>query len=101
METNFWLHLGNHLGIKVIAPFVFQSSGGPVSFIALLPEFGAPHGMVVEVDWDIIKRHASVLSNAGYGYSCCDGGQYDESDPPLDMLRDWGWSSSKPKPDWF
>lgn len=101
METNYWQHLGNHLGIEVVSPFVFQSDQGPVEFTALLPQFGARQGMVVDGDWGVIGPHADALSDAGYGFSCCEGGEYDDTDPPLDMLRDWDWSSPKPKPDWL
>lgn len=101
METTYWERLGDHLEIEVVSPFVFESGQGPVEFTALLPQFGAPRGMVVDADFDIIGPHADALWKAGYGYSCCAGGEYDDTNPPLDMLRDWGWSSTKPKPDWL
>jgi hypothetical protein len=99
--ADFWRQLGNHLGIEVVSPFVFESDQGLVEFTALLPQFGAPRGMVVDGDWEVMGPHADALSDAGYGFSCCEGGEYDDNDPPLDMLRDWGWSGTAPKPDWL
>ena len=101
MESDYWRQLGRHLGIEVVSPFIFQSKRGPVEFTALLPQFGASRGMVVDGDWKVLGPHADALSDAGYGFSCCEGGNYDESEPPLDMLRDWEWSSGTPKPDWL
>jgi len=57
--------------------------------------------MVVDGNWEVLEPHADALGDAGYGFSCCDGGEYDEADPPFVMLRDWGWSSTTRKPDWL
>jgi len=101
MTTKYWQQLGKQLGIAVASPFVFESGQGSVEFNALFPQFGAPRGMVVDGDWEALEPHADALGDAGYGFSCCDGGEYDDADPPLDMLRDWGWSSATRKPDWL
>ncbi|RST29430.1 hypothetical protein HMF7854_00235 [Sphingomonas ginkgonis] len=101
MARNFWQQLGDHLGVQVISPFVFQGGLGPVEFTALLTQFGAPRGMVVDGDLGVIDAHTDALLNAGYGYSCCEGGDYNEAEPSLDMLRDWEWSSETAKPVWL
>lgn len=101
MASNYWQRLGNHLRLEVISPFIFQSTRGPVEFTALLTQFGALRGMVIDADFKVIEPHADALRDAGYGYSCCNGGEYDEARPPLGMLRDWGWSSETPKPTWL
>jgi hypothetical protein len=101
METNYWQQLGKHLGIEIVSPFVFESGQASVEFTALLPQFGAPRGMVVDGDWKVLEPYAGALCDAGYGFSCCEGGEYNDADPPLDMLRDWGWSSTARKPDWL
>jgi hypothetical protein len=101
METNLWKRLANELHIEVVTPFSFDSTNGPVEFTALLPEFGAKRGMVVDADWDVINPHTDELLAAGFGFSCCGGGNYDDADLPIDMLRDWGWSSRAVKPDWL
>ena len=101
METNYWQQLGKDLGIEVVSPFAFQSGQAFVEFTALLPQFGARRGMVVDGDWDVLEPYADALRAEGYGFSCCEGGEYDGADPPLDMLRDWGWYSPTRKPDWL
>jgi hypothetical protein len=101
METNYWQQLGKHLGIEVVSPFVFESAQGSVEFTALLPQFGAPRGMIVDGDWGVLEPHTAALRDAGYGFSCCDGGEYDHTEPPLGMLRDWGWSGTTHKPEWL
>ena len=101
METDYWQQLGKDLGIEVVSPFVFESGQGSVEFTALLPQFGAPRGMVVDGDWKVLGPHADALREAGYGFSCFEGRDYDDTDPPLDMLRDWEWSSTTRKPDWL
>jgi hypothetical protein len=101
MKTDYWQQLGKHLGIEVVSPFVFNSPQGSVEFTALLPQFGAPRGMVVEGDWGALEPFADELCDRGFGFSCCEGGKYEDADPPLDMLRDWGWSSAAGKPDWL
>jgi hypothetical protein len=101
MQTHFWQQLGKHLGVEVVSPFVFESNEGPVEFAALLPQFGARRGIVVDRDWEALGPHADALCAEGFGFSCCEVGEYDERKPPLDMLRDWEWSSTAPKPDWL
>jgi hypothetical protein len=101
-EARCWLDLGKRLGIEVVAPFELSLAGVQVHFTALLPQFGAPRGMVVDSDSETIWQHRKELSAAGYGFSCvgCDDSQ-DNLDPAREMLSDWGWSSDLPKPDWL
>ena len=68
-----------------------------------LSRFGAPCGMITRPDWDALEFYAFALNEGGYGYLCREVGktEYDEADPPLEMLRDWEWSGEAPKPDWL
>ena len=106
-EADYWLDLAHRLGIEVIAPIEIELSGVQAPFTALLPQFGAPAGMVVDADWNAIEPHQSALVAAGYGYSCVGAGDLAELDDPeviastREMLADWGWSSASPKPDWL
>ena len=97
-DAENWIVVADRLGIDVIAPFVVELSGVQTQFTALLRQFGAPAGMVVDRDWNNIQPHQSSLLAASYGFSCVgppspDGG--------IDMLSDWGWTSPLPKPDWL
>lgn len=101
-EAACWLDLGKRLGIEIVAPFELSLTGVRVRFTALLPQFGAPRGMVVDSDSDTIGQHGKELIAAGYGFSCvgCNGSQ-DDLEPARGMLADWGWTSDLPKPDWL
>lgn len=98
-DAENWIVVAHRLGIDIIAPFNVELSGVKMQFTALLPQFGAPAGMVVDADWDTIRPHQSSLLAAGYGFSCVEP---PGSDANFDeMLSDWGWSSPLPKPDWL
>ena len=108
METDakYWLEIGRRFGIEVIAPVQIELAGTKALFTALLPQFGAPAGMVVDADWDKIEPHKSSLLTAGYGFSCVSVSRADLNHPEgmasaREMLADWSWSSPTPKPDWL
>jgi hypothetical protein len=106
-DSCHWLELGRRFGIEVIAPVEIELAGAKAQFAALLPQFGAPSGMIVDADWKVIEPHKSALLSAGYGYSCVVAGDPAEfNDPEIlaiagEMLADWGWSSASPKPEWL
>lgn len=96
-----WRELGSRLGIDVIAPYELELDGVRAQFTALLPQFGAQRGMIVDADYDVIQPHRRSLLAAGFGYSCVELDDDALEDPPVEMLADWGWSSPSPKPDWL
>lgn len=96
-----WSDLGAPLGIQVIAPFYVELDGFQGQFAALLPQFGAPRGMIVDGRDDAIWPHRAAILAAGYGFSCVDLTEARVTDPPLEMLTDWGWTSEEPKPEWL
>jgi len=98
-EAENWMALAHRLGIDIISPFDVELAGIQRQFTALLPQFGAPAGMVVDAGWDAIEPHQSDLLAAGYGFSCVEAPESDENVD--EMLSDWGWSSPLPKPDWL
>jgi hypothetical protein len=106
-DAQHWLELGWRLGIEVIAPVELDLAGVKADFTALLPQFGAPAGMIVDADWAKIEPHTSALLAAGYAYSCVDGREAADFDDPEvlactgEMLADWGWSSDSAKPEWL
>lgn len=95
------------MGIQVIAPVEVEVAGANAHFTALLPQFGAPAGMVVDANWDAIEPHKSALLAGSFGFSCVEAGDPADFDDPermasvREMLADWGWSSGEPKPDWL
>jgi len=103
METDAenWKALAHRLGIDIIAPFDVELSGVQMHFTALLPQFGAPAGMVIDTDWTAIEPHQSSLRAAGYGFACVEPGDPTDIISAQEMLSDWGWTSTSPKPDWL
>jgi hypothetical protein len=100
-QSERWRQLAARLGFSVTAPVELQIGAETVSFDALLPQFGGQRGMICDADWDTIAPHAAHLVAEGYGYSAVSLGEPDEIDSDYDMLRDWGWSASEPKPEWL
>jgi hypothetical protein len=96
-----WRELASRLGVQVIAPASIPIGNRSALFAALLPQFGAKHGMIAHPDWEAISPHADTLARLGYGFSAVeiDGDLDDES--AKEMLRDWGWSAAEPKPSWW
>jgi len=100
-EAEYWLDLGRRLGVEVVAPFELEVGSLRVHFTALLPQFGAPRGMIVDSDMDSLWAHRKTLDEAGYGFSCVEGSGPADFDVEREMLSDWGWNSESPKPDWI
>ena len=101
-DVERWLDFAHSLGIEIVAPFLLELDGVQMHFTALLPQFGAPAGMVVDADCDVLWPHRKELLAAGYGLSCV--GPCEPADDVADgneMLSDWGWSSASPKPNWL
>ncbi|MBX7457094.1 hypothetical protein K3152_02445 [Qipengyuania sp. 1NDH17] len=101
-DSDRWQVLAQHLGIRTIAPFELELSDSIFRFAALLPQFGATNGMVVDADWSLIAPHQSSLLAAGYGFSCVQpSDQPDDLVAVCEILSDWGWTCASPKPDWL
>jgi hypothetical protein len=94
-----WIEAGVDLGFKVTAPFTLRTSAGQ-SFVydAFVHEFGSNQGMLLMEQWSTEKGKAA--GDHGYGYSCMDAGPY-ERESTIEVLRDWGWSSSGKAPAWL
>jgi hypothetical protein len=101
-EAECWLNLGRRLGVEVVAPIEVRVGGDQMHFTALLPQFGAPLGMLVDSDSDLMWGRRDELVAARYGFSCvvCTESEID-LESVREMLADWGWSSDQPKPDWL
>lgn len=94
-----WLEAGADLGFRVTAPFTLMTRAGR-SFIfdAVVHDFGSSRGMLLMEQWNAEKGKAAA--DHGYGYSCMNAGSYDR-ESTIEVLRDWGWSSSGKAPSWL
>ena len=54
--------------------------------------------MTADPEWAAIEPFVDALTADGFGYSCVSVG---DDDDLREMLWDWGWASSKPKPKWL
>jgi hypothetical protein len=100
-EVNRWRSLASRLGVEVIAPATIIVGDDSVTFTALLPQFGAPNGVVAHADWNAIGPHASTLGDLGYGFSTVTLDSETDDESAKEMLRDWGWSAPEPMPLWW
>jgi hypothetical protein len=97
--------VGDDLKIQIITPFeaVF-SDGSRVQVAALVKDFGAAQGMLIDADYGVLKPHVALLLESGYGYSSNLGHHpsgYTRT-TMIAILQDWGWSGSdNQKPDWL
>lgn len=94
-----WLEASADLGVRVTAPFELRTEAGEsYAYEAIVHDFGSVRGMLLMEKWDETK--VRVAEEHGYGYSCMDAGPYDR-DSTIEVLRDWGWSSSGVAPSWL
>ena len=100
-EIDSWWALALRLGVTVTAPASVFVGDEIVTFTALLPQFGARNGMIVDRDWGLIDPHSAALLKLGYGFSAVEIGTDDDDESAQEMLRDWGWSSSEPTHQWW
>ena len=101
--SEYWSEAGKLLGFAVEAPYqATLPDGRSFSFSARLPQFGAAKGMLLSDRYEPFASAVEALIEAGFGYSVLGAPDY----PPaaediLDVLQDWGWSSSSPPPSWL
>jgi hypothetical protein len=82
------------LALGIVTPFeLVTDCGTEIKAVALLPQLGAPNGMLIFHDSSELLGCGTVLVEMGYGYSVLGGGGVDEFDLESykDMFRDWGW----------
>ena len=98
-----WLAASCDLGITVVAPFVLDLEGTAREYIALVPDFSQPKGILVAAlpfdgpTFDDAQR-------AGYGCSFFNPESYCayERQRFLDVLIEWGFTgSSDTRPGWL
>lgn len=95
------------LGLTIVAPFSLTvREGVRVDAQALLPQLGAPKGMIVVSKGADLQGVTSELDHMGYGYSVMSEPRPAEDfdlETWVDVFSDWGWSSSanEAKPVWM
>lgn len=104
-DLEFWKMVAADLGIDIAIPFeVILSDGNRLRITALVKDFGPPKGMLVTLDYNILKPHRDQIIESGFGYSTQIGNSPAEYDrrTMIDVLKDWGWSGASDKrPIWL
>jgi len=101
-----WQLAGRDLDISVFAPYrvTDPAFGKPLECLALVPDFGSPHGTLV------VGRHTATAAvrlfaeRAGHFLSLIDEDAYSSYERTLfvDTLNDWGWyGESDRQPVWY
>jgi hypothetical protein len=90
-----WHKAARELGLEIVAPFEMDLDlAGRLSATALIKDFEARQGMVVDPLWSTLEPYASALHEAGYGYSAMELGEYDRT-YLIGVFNDWGWTGSR------
>ena len=99
-----WHEAGDDLGIDVEAPYVRESSAGTARFVAFLPDFGGPNGMVLgglgDPDGDLPAQVAGEeelrYAEVGRAFATYDAEVF------RDALDEWGWQGPEgTEPEWY
>jgi hypothetical protein len=100
--ASYWKEAGRRFGFRVISPYTLSLNNVSISVAALLPEFGAPQGMLLVSDYSQLQGYLQDIEVAGYGFSVLSA---DGSEPVrssvVEVLADWGWSGQGPEPSWL
>ena len=100
-----WRLVAVALGIEFAAPFYLQlHDGSQHEFAVLLPQFGAPRGMLL--DSEDSRAATEAAASAGFAFSYMDPETHPHHLPVnaanyIECLVDWQWSSKEQFPDWY
>jgi hypothetical protein len=98
-----WQEAAHDLGFRFVAPFTLDDAGQTLMYLGWLPQFGGGHGMLIITadSLDAQQRLMDAARARDFAYSCMSASDepYDR-DVIIDVLNDWGWSSSEPAPSW-
>ena len=94
------------LGLVMEAPFLLVlRSGKQLAATALLPQLGAPKGMIVVSSYDVLRGSVNELVENGYAYSVLAEPRPVEEyeiESFREMFQDWGWNANcEGRPDWM
>jgi hypothetical protein len=99
-----WREAAKDLGFEFTSPFTLDDRGETLSYFAWLPQFGSKQGMLIVTaeDSPLRNRQLSVADARGFAVS----GMFAGFDPyhrdvTIEVLTDWGWSSSESPPAWY
>lgn len=84
------------IGLRIDIGHVARLGDGvEIHTVARIRDLGAPNGMLIIRDFDVVEPHLDRLDEAGYGFSTLTDPRSDESydlEGCIEMFRDWGWA---------
>ena len=94
------------LGLTIVVPFFLTVRNGvQIDAQVLLPQLGAPKGMIVVNHYDDLCGASSEIQCMGYGYSVLDEPLPSEGfdlETYIELFSDWGWADTNERmPDWM
>ena len=101
-----WMRLSARWQLSIETDVVVRVAAGEITVPVLLRDFGAPRGMLLVTDYDLIAPHHDDLVGQGFGYSClsepaAEDERTDADAAFMDMLADWGWMGNGDPPEWY
>jgi hypothetical protein len=100
-----WRVVAEALHIELIAPFHVQlPDGSEHEFAVLLPQFGAPRGMLIDPDHS--RATTEAIGAVGFAFSSVEPETHPLHLPVkaanyIECLVDWQWTSKEQFPDWY
>jgi len=99
-----WIEASGDLGIRYIHRFIFATKDGRrfTTTGGHLPDFGGPHGTILQTRFDPDSMDGSVDDTDFYSSGL--NPEYYEPyrrEVYIETLNDWGWFGAGSPPDWF
>jgi hypothetical protein len=100
--ARYWKEAGRRFGFRVISPYTLSLNNVSAPVAALLPEFGAPKGMLLVSNYLQLQPYLQDIETAGFGFSVLSAeGSTPVRTSVIEVLADWGWSGRDPEPSWL
>jgi hypothetical protein len=97
-----WARAAKDLGVAIVVPYTLEASQAEsYEFACLLPNFGAPNGMLLRTTHDKAASLAAAANGFGVSEMYAETRlEYDVASY-IECLCDWGWVSTDPPPEWY
>ena len=100
-----WQDLARRWSLDVETPCVVEIGDHKITVPVRLRNFGAPRGMLLVTDFELLSRIADELVAMGFGFSCLSEptglGHPKDDEAFMEMLSDWGWAGEGYPPAWY
>lgn len=96
-----WARAAKDLGVAIVVPYTLEASQvESYEFACLLPQFGAPNGMLLRTTHDEAASACAAANGFGVSEMCAETRLDHEIASYIECLCDWGWVSTDLPPEW-